>query len=66
MDCSQSPEDLQPIFREEVEVAVASLKTRKSVEVDNTPTELVQAGEETTIVIVVLTELCNRIWRTGD
>ena len=65
LDCSQPPEeDLQPILREEVEIAVASLKNWKSAGVDNIPTELAQAGGET--MIVVLTEICNRIWRTGE
>ena len=59
LDCSKFPEeDLQPIFSEEVEIAVASLKRGKSVRVDNIP-ELVQAGGET--VINVLTQICNRI-----
>ena len=45
LDCSQPPEeDLQPILREEVEIAVASLKKGKSAGVDNIPAELVQAG----------------------
>ena len=61
LDCSQPPEeDLQPILREEVEIAVASLKKGKSA----LPVELVQAGGET--MIDVLTEICNRIWRTGE
>ena len=65
LDCSQPPEeDLQPILREEVEIAVASLKKGKSAGVDNIPAELVQAGGET--MIDVLTEICNRIWRTGE
>ena len=64
-DCIQPPEeDLQPILREEVEIAVASLKKGKSAGVDNIPAELVQAGGET--MIDVLTEICNRIWRTGE
>ena len=64
LDCSQPPEeDLQPILREEVEIALASLKKGKSAGVDNTA-ELVQAGGET--MIDVLTEICNRIWRTGE
>ena len=42
-------EDLQPVFREEVEIAVASLKKGKSAGVDNIPAELVQAGGETMI-----------------
>ena len=65
LDCSQPPEeDLQPILREEVEIAVASLKKGKSAGVDNISAELVQAGGET--MIDVLTEICNRIWRTGE
>ena len=64
LDCSQPREDLQPILREEVEIAVASLKKGKSAGVDNIPAELVQAGGET--MIDVLTEICNRIWRTGE
>ena len=50
LDCSQPPEeDLQPILREEVEIAVASLKKGKSAGVDNIPAELFQAGGETMI-----------------
>ena len=65
LDCSQPPEeDLQPILREEVEIAVASLKKWKSAGVDNIPAELVQAGGE--IMIDILTENCSRIWRTGE
>ena len=65
LDCSQPPEeDLQPILRKKVEIAVASLKKGKSVGVDNIPAELVQAGGET--MIDFLTEICNRIWRTGE
>ena len=65
LDCSQpSEEDLQPILREEVEIAVASLKKGKSAGVDNILAELVQAGGET--MIDVLTEICNKIWRTGE
>ena len=63
--CSQLPEDdLQPILRENVEIAVASLKKGKSAGVDNIRAELVQAGGET--MIDVLKEICNRIWRTGE
>ena len=64
LDCSQPPEDLQPILLEEVEIAVASLKKGKFAGVDNIPAELVQAGRET--MIDVLTKICNRIWRTGE
>ena len=35
---------MQPILREEVEIAVASLKEGKSDVVDDIPAELVQAG----------------------
>ena len=56
LDCSQPlEEDLQPILREKVEIAVASLKKGKSAGVDNIPAELVQAGGET--MIDVLTEI---------
>ena len=65
LDCSQAPEEnLQMTLREKVEIAVASLKKGKSVGVDNISTELVQAGWET--MTDVLTEICNRIWRTGE
>ena len=65
LDCSQPPEeDLQPILREEVEITATSLKKGKSARIDNIPAELVQAGGET--MIDVLTEICNRIWRTGE
>ena len=65
LDCSQPlEEDLQPILCEEVEIAVASLKKGKFGGVDNIPVELVQACGET--IIDILTEICNRIWRTGE
>ena len=57
-------EDLQLILQEEVQIAVASLKKGKSAGVDIIPAELVQAGRET--MIDVLSEICNRIWRTGE
>ena len=64
-NAGQPPEeDLQPILRVKVEIAVASLKKGRSAGVDNIPAELVQAGGET--MIDVLTEICNRIWRTGE
>ena len=46
LDCSQNPEDLHPILREEVEIAVAALTKEKFAGVDNIPAELVQAGGE--------------------
>ena len=48
LDYSQSPEeDLQPILREEVEIAVVSLKKGSSAGIDNIPAEHIQAGGET-------------------
>ena len=65
LDCSQPPEeDLQPILREEVEIAVTPLKRGKSAGVDNIPAEPVHAGGD--IMIDVLTEICNVIWITED
>ena len=47
LDCNQHPEeDLQPILREEVEIAVAALKKGKSAGVEYILTELVQTGGE--------------------
>ena len=57
LDCSQHQEEnLQQIFREEVKIAVASLKKGKSALVDNIPAKPFQAGRET----------CIRIWRTEE
>ena len=65
LDCSQHPEkDLQPILREEVEIAVAALKKGKSTGDGNIPAEHVQAGGES--MIYVLTKICNKIWKTGE
>ena len=65
LDCSQHRDtDLQPVLRGEVESEVASLKKEKSAGVDNISAELVPAGGET--MIGVLTEICNRIWRTRE
>ena len=65
LNCPQTDtEDDHPILREEVEVAVQSLKKGKSAGVDNIPAELVQAvGED---VITALTTICNKIWQTGE
>ena len=59
LDCSQPPENLQPILREKVKIAAASLKKGKPAGVDNIPEDLVQAGGET--MIDVFTQTCNRI-----
>ena len=61
---SPPDEDPQRILREEVEIAVAALKKRKSARIDNISAELVQTGEKT--IIDVLTEICNKVWRTGE
>ena len=53
-----------PILREEVEAAVKSLKKGKSVGVDNIPSELVQAGGETMIDMLLI--ICKKIWQTGE
>ena len=53
-----------PILREEIEAAVKSLKPGKSAGVDNIPAELLQAGGET--MIDVLLNICNKIWQTGE
>ena len=50
LNCPQTTEDDDyPIFREEVEAAVKSLKKGKSAGIDNIPAELVQAGGEALI-----------------
>ena len=56
--------DKYPILREEVEVAVKSLKKGKSAGVDNIPGELVQAGGEA--MISALLTICNKVWQTGE
>ena len=53
-----------PILWEEVEAAVKSLKKVKSAGVDNIPSELVQAGGETMIDMLLI--ICNKIWQTGE
>ena len=53
-----------PILREEVQEAVKSLKKRKSPGVDNIPSELVQAGGDE--MIDMLLTICNKIWQSGD
>ena len=56
--------DSYPILREEVEAAVKSLKKGKSAGVDNIPSELVQAGGEAMIDMLLI--ICNTIWQTGE
>ena len=52
-----------PILREEVEAAVRSLKEGKSAGVDNIPLELIQAGGEAMIDLLLI--ICNKIWQAG-
>ena len=56
--------DSYPILREGVEAAVKSLKKGKSAGVDSIPSELVQAGGETMIDMLLI--ICNKIWQTGE
>ena len=56
--------DSYPILREEVEVAVKSAKKGKSAGVDSIPSELVQAGGEAMIDMLLI--ICNMIWQTGE
>ena len=56
--------DSYPILREEVEAVVKSLKNGKSAGVDNIPSELVQAGGEAMIDMLLI--ICNKIWQTGE
>ena len=65
LDCSQHPvADLQPVLREDVEIAVAALKKGKSTGVDNIQAGFVQAGGES--MVDLLTKICNKIWKTGE
>ena len=56
--------DKYPILREEVESAIKSLKKGKSAGVDNIPAELVREGGDS--MITFLTNVCNKIWQTGE
>ena len=56
--------DKYPILREEVEAAVKSLKKGKLAGVDDIPSELVQAGGEAMIDMLLI--ICNKIWQTGE
>ena len=56
--------DNHPILREEVEAAVKTLKKGKSAGVDNIPAEMVQAGGEDMVSVLLI--ICNKIWQTGE
>ena len=62
LNCEQIPDaEHHPILREEIEAAVKALKMGKSAGVDNIPAELVQAGGEAMIDILIT--ICNKIWK---
>ena len=64
MNCPQTDtEDDHPILRRDVEVAVLSLKKRKSAGVNNIPAELVQVGGED-VTTGVMT-ISHKTWQTG-
>ena len=54
-------EDNHPILRREVKAAVQSLKKGKSGEMDNIPAELIQAGGEDVIIIIIINPLTARV-----
>ena len=56
--------DMHSILRDEVELAVRKLKKGKSAGADNILGELIQAGGDP--VISILTNMCNKIWQTGE
>ena len=63
--CPSTNQQRQPQYpQEEVEAAVKWLKTGKSAEVDNIPSQLVQAGGEAMIDMLLI--ICTKIWRTGE
>ena len=66
LGCSQHPEeDLQPILREEVEIAIAALKKWSLQELIVYLQNLFQqAGSQS--MIDVLTKISNKIWKTGQ
>ena len=56
--------DSYPILQEEIEAAVKLPKKGKSAGVDNIPSQLVQAGGEAMIDMLLI--ICNKIWQTGE
>ena len=57
LGCIQRPEILQPILREEVEIAAAA-------PIKGSPQLILVQGGET--MTGVLTKICNKIWKTGE
>ena len=63
--CLQIPDaEHHPSLREEVKAAIRALKMGKSAGVDNIPAELIQAGGEAMIDILI--SICNKIWKTEE
>ena len=56
--------DRYHILREEVEAAVKSINTVKSAGVDNIPSELIQAGPQAMIDMLLI--ICSKIWQTEE
>ena len=54
------PPPINNALREEVEASVKSVKKGKSAAVDSTSSELVQAGGEAMIDMLLI--ICNKIW----
>ena len=59
---SEAGENSPDITREEVELAIKSLKNNKSPGFDNIPAELIKNGGE--YMIAIMFKLCQQIWRT--
>ena len=64
MSLHQSTNDSYHILREEVEAAVKLLKKGKPAGVDNIPSELVQAGGEAMMDMLLI--ICYKIWQTRE
>lgn len=60
----ETTEDDFPIFHEEVEAAIRSLKNGKAQGIDNILTKLIKGSGS--ITINMLTKICNKIWQTGQ
>ena len=56
--------DSNPTLQEEVEAAEKSLNKGKSAGMDNIPSELVQAGGEAMIDMLLI--IYNKMWQTGE
>jgi len=61
---SSEEEDEPPILRQEIEEAVRKLKCNKSPGTDNIPAELLKAGGEN--MVDILLKICNLTLKTGE